>query len=158
MRSAPAFELTLGPGWAEKATCSVLGAAAAGAPAAWLGSHLETATVGPLPLLVIGLGVALAGGWLAWTLTPRRAGRVAWHDGHWALQLGLGPPQEGSLQPMLDLGSWLLLRFRPLPSGRTRWLGVGRCSAGAAWHPLRATLFAPGRAQRSDAAGEGARS
>ena len=158
MRSAPAFELDLRPGWAEKATCSVLGAATAGALAAWLESYLETATVGRPPLLAIGLGVALVGGWLAWTLTPRCAGRVAWYDGHWTLQLELGQPQEGSLLPMLDLGNWLLLRFRPLPSGRPRWFGVGCSSAGAAWHPLRATLFAPGRAQRSDAAGEGARS
>ena len=157
MRSAPAFELDLRPGWAERAVCGLLGAATAGALAAWLGSHLAADTVQRPSLLAGIIAAALVGGALAWALTPRRVGRIAWHDGRWTLQLVGKSSQEGSLQPMLDLGSWLLLRFRPLPPGRASWLGIGRGSAGSAWHPLRATLFAPGRAQRAAAADEGAR-
>jgi hypothetical protein len=154
MRSAPAFELDLRPGWAERAACSVLGAAAAGAVTAWLGSHLAAATTQGWPSLAGAIAGALIGGGLAWRLTPRRAARIAWHDGRWTLQCEREAALEGSLLPMLDLGSWLLLRFRPLPRGRARWLGIGRGSAGPAWHPLRATLFAPSRASR--AADEGA--
>src|SRR3954467_14100704 len=53
MPSAPAFELPLRPRRAEKGACGVLGAATAGALAAWLGSRFENATVGQLSLLVI---------------------------------------------------------------------------------------------------------
>jgi hypothetical protein len=156
MRSAPAFELDWRSGWAERAACAALGAATAGAVAAWLGSYVDAGAAGRLGWLAGGSAVALVGGCLGWALTPRQAGRVAWHDGHWTVKFAGMAPQEGSLQPMLDLGSWLLLRFRPLPAGRARWLRVGRAGAGAAWHPLRATLFAPSRAQRPDAADEGA--
>jgi hypothetical protein len=149
MPSAPAFELDWRPGWTERAACAIVGAATAAAVAAWLGSHLAADTSHGWPSLASAILAAIVGGGLAWRWTPRLAGRIAWHDGRWTLQCDREPALEGSLRPMLDLGSWLLLRFRPLSPGRTRWLGIGRGSAGSAWHPLRATLFAPSRAPRA---------
>jgi hypothetical protein len=59
---------------------------------------------------------------------------------------------------MLDGGSWMLLCFRPADGGPANWLAVSSDGAGPAWHPLRATLFAPGAAAAGHDAGGDARS
>ncbi len=52
---------------------------------------------------------------------------------------------------MIDLGSWMLLRFQPLPDGRRLpllrgprplWFGLGPRAAGPVWHGLRVALYA----------------
>jgi hypothetical protein len=59
------------------------------------------------------------------------------------------------VEPRIDLGSWLLLALHS-PEGVTRWCTAGRRRAGTAWHPLRATLFAPARHSIEPVAGESA--
>lgn len=69
----------------------------------------------------------------------------AWH---------LGPPASrgnepavGELQVAIDLGGWLLLRWRPLPdrSARAspRWLPVQRRGLEPHWHALRCAVYSP---------------
>jgi hypothetical protein len=60
--------------------------------------------------------------------------------------------EEGIVEAKLDLGSWMLLRFRSV-SGRVTWFGADRRRAASAWHALRATLFAPAAAGREPGAG-----
>jgi hypothetical protein len=45
---------------------------------------------------------------------------------------------------MIDLGGWMLLRFRDLGVRRGgTWLAVDRARAGEQWHALRAAVFGP---------------
>jgi hypothetical protein len=160
MRSAPAFALGFGVGHLEQTALALLGAATAAALAAWLLSYVDAAVGAtreswrPRTWMVVSVSAA-AGALLARVLSSCRSGRIAWQQGHWTLQHGADEPREGRLRPMIDGGSWLLLRFDPLPAGRSCWVCVGRRAAGADWHPLRATLFAPGGAP--DGTGKGAR-
>jgi hypothetical protein len=148
MPSAPAFELGCQLSRAEQALRAFICAACAASVAAWLCSHVDaSAAVGEhldrVEWLAVVAGAAGAGGALAWALTRRPRSQLAWREGVWTLQRGAEPPQPGTLRAMLDAGSWLLLYFRPVGPGRACWLSAGRRAAGNAWHPLRATLFAP---------------
>jgi hypothetical protein len=55
--------------------------------------------------------------------------------------------ETGELAVMVDLGGWMLLRFRPGSGAKAAWFGVGRRDCGAAWHGLRCALFAAPAAQ-----------
>jgi hypothetical protein len=70
-------------------------------------------------------------------------------------EAGVNVIHEGVLQPRIDLGNWLLLVFRS-HAGKAWWVTADRRRAGPAWHPLRATLFAPGAATVKNSAGESA--
>ena len=163
MRAAPAFELTLGLSATERLLVALLGAVVAAALAAWVWSHVD-ATAGPagrgmLPWLTVVPLAAGVGAWMGWRAARPEACTLRWHRGRWAWTQG-SLEHEGSVQPKLDLGSWLLLALRP-QHGAVRWATVGRQRAGAAWHPLRAALFMPGQIAlepRADepGAGEGA--
>jgi hypothetical protein len=61
---------------------------------------------------------------------------------------------DGTVEPKLDLGVWVLLVLRS-QQGAVRWATIGRQRAGPAWHPLRATLFAPSHVTTEPDAGEG---
>ena len=157
MLTAPAFELHVVPGLGERALVATIVSASVAVLAVWLWSHVDAAAGpagrGAASWLAVGAGAALLGAGLGWRLAPRTPAALAWRQGQWLLGRGGAVPQEGSLQARLDLGSWVLLRFRPSGGGRAIWLGVGVDQAGAAWHPLRASLFAPAR--RRDGRDEG---
>jgi hypothetical protein len=155
MRAAPAFELTLGLSGVERALLALLGAAVAVALAAWVWSHVDAAA-GPTgrgvwPWLAVVPIAAGVGARIAWRVARSQPRTLRWH-GHWTWT-DSGIEHECTVQPKLDLGSWLLLVLRRKHGGRTCWATVGRQRAGAAWHPLRATLFAP--AATEPGAGEG---
>jgi hypothetical protein len=61
---------------------------------------------------------------------------LQWDGESWRID---GAP--GEVDVMIDLGRWLLLRFRP-PAGAALWLPVPAAEAGPAWHALRAALYA----------------
>jgi hypothetical protein len=148
MRAAPAFELPVALSRGERCMLALIGATCTGVIAAWLWSHVDAAAGpagrGVLPAFGAIATAALLGAWLGWRQSPRHAGTLAWHQGNWTLRRVVGPPCEGQVQAKIDLGSWLLLRFEPIDGTGPTWFGVDRARAGAAWHALRATLFAPG--------------
>jgi hypothetical protein len=156
MRAAPAFELTLGLSALERSLLVLLGAAVAAALAAWVWSHVDAAA-GPtgrglwswLAVVSIAAGVGASIAWRGARLQPRT---LRWRQGRWSWT-DSGIEHDGTVQPKLDFGSWLLLVLRPQHGGRARWATVGCQRAGPAWHPLRATLFAP--AATEPGAGEG---
>jgi hypothetical protein len=157
MRAAPAFELSLGLSASERSLLALLGAAVAAALAAWVWSHVDAAA-GPAgrglwPWLVLMPAASVAGAWTAWGVARCEPCVLRWQQGRWSWIVN-GIEHEGSVQPKLDLGSWMLLALRPQGGGPVRWGTVGRQRAAAAWHPLRATLFAP--AATEAATGEGA--
>lgn len=148
MRAAPAFELALGLSTSERSLIAALAGVVAAVLAAWVWSHVDAAA-GPAgrgapPWIIVLVAAASVGAWAGWHAAPNNAGTVRWHQGRWEwLEAATGALHEGVLQPRIDLGSWLLLVFRS-HAGKAWWLTAGRLRAGANWHPLRATLFAPG--------------
>jgi hypothetical protein len=156
MRAAPAFELTLALSATERALLALLSAAVAAALAAWAWSHVDAAA-GPAgrglwPWFVVVPLAAAVGFGIGWSAARPESRTLRWHQGLWTWTAD-GIEHEGTVQPKLDLGSWLLLMLRPRQGAR-RWATVGRQRAGPAWHPLRAVLFAPGRIATEPGTGE----
>jgi len=149
MRAAP-FELDVTTGRGVRAALAVIGGLCAAALASWLWSHVDAAA-GPSghglwPWIVVGLGAAAIGLVLGWRSAPRSAGTLGWQQGQWVLRQPPAQGRAGTVQAMLDGGSWMLLCFHPSDGGPANWLAASSRAAGPAWHPLRATLFAPGAA------------
>jgi len=153
MRAAPAFSLPTAFGRVERLAIALLGGVCAAAFAAAGWAHVDAAAgfagVGAGRWIAVVAGAALAGMAAGWRMAPRSAGTLQWQQGQWTLTLrgASGVPAAGCAgapQPVFDLGGWMLLRFVPEGRHRPLWLAVSRTAAGAAWHPLRATLFAPG--------------
>jgi hypothetical protein len=97
---------------------------------AWALLHLERAA---WPALLAGAAAAVAAAWHAWrTALPAD---LAWDGSSW--QFG---GQGGDVKPMLDLNTWLLLRFDPI-DGRPRWIAASRRSSQGPWAALRAALY-----------------
>ena len=157
MRAVPAFELTLELSAVERSLLALLAAVVAASLAAWLWSHVDAAA-GPAgrglwPWLIAVPVAAGAGGWIGWRAARQPPRLLRWQRNQWSWTDD-GSTHDGTVQPMLDLGSWLLLTLRS-HQGRMRWVTVGRQRAGSAWHPLRATLFAPELAVSQPRADEG---
>jgi hypothetical protein len=159
MRAAPAFELDVAPGRRERAALAMIGGACAAVVAAWIWSHVDAAAGpagrGATAWLALSAGAAVLGGWAGWRLAPRDPHTLAWRQGQWTLCRRAAVPCEGTVQVKLDLGGWMLLRFRPTADGAASWLAVSDRAAGPAWHPLRATLFAPGVSEPTRGPGQG---
>jgi hypothetical protein len=159
MRAAPAFELSVTPSRAERAALAAIGGICAVVVGAWVWAHLDAAAGpaghSPMVWLVVVLGAAVAGAGAGWSLAPRSPCSLAWRQGQWTLCRAAAMPCAGTVQAKLDVGNWLLLCFRPADGGAATWLGVSGRTAGAAWHALRATLFAPGVAQQASGSDEG---
>ena len=157
MHAAPAFELSIGLSTAERSVLAVLIGTAALAVGLWIWSHVDAAAGlagrGAWPWFAVGTGAAAAGFAVGWFGAPRAIGIVRWHQGQWSLhRAGDSQSEEGIVEAKLDLGSWMLLRFDSA-AGNALWFGIGRQRAGAAWHALRATLYAPGPAGHEGSSG-----
>lgn len=164
MRAAPAFSLPTACGRAERAAVALLGGLCASAVAAAVWAHADAAAgfagLGAWRWFVVVFAAGLTGAGLGWCLAPRSAGMLHWQRGSWTLVLGdpgvTASAGDGTVRPMWDLGSWMLLCFTPADRSGARWLCVNEAAAGAAWHPLRATLFAPGAGGPPQAPADGA--
>lgn len=150
MPVAPAFSLTLQTRARERALLVLWCALAGGVSAAWLALHAWPLAAGRPALDGLALAAALAAGlpaaWGGWRATAAAPRRLTWDDGNWTCTAAddeLAAPAAGRLEPMIDLGVWMLLRFRSAGPPQTRWLVADATRAGAAWHPLRAVLFQP---------------
>jgi hypothetical protein len=151
MRTAPAVHLPLEADTPWRVGLCLLFALTAATLAAWAASWLRAS-----PLLTLGaaLGAALPAGMLPWRSLPAGATALAWDGTQWQLHLR-DPVQtvQGRAQLMIDLGTWLLLRFVPADAAlRVCWLALSRSRHGPHWHALRCALHA---AVPSDAASDG---
>jgi hypothetical protein len=159
MSAAPAFELTLSGSASERSLIALLGALTGAAVAAWLWSHAEARQILRghavwTALLVV--GSAGIGAWIGWFVALPRRCTLRWHSDRWTwIDAQSNVECVGTVEPRLDLGHWMLLALRS-PDGALRWATIGRERAGAAWHPLRSTLFAPARRPLEPRAGNGA--
>ena len=130
MRAAPAVSVRCSGGVSWRLFQALVPALAAAALAAWVLS------LGQLPAEPA-LWVAPAVAAIAWRCA-RPAQRVLSWDGQcWRLD-----GREGGLEPMIDVGGWMLLRFGATGPRRGRtWVAVCRADAGPALHGLRAAVY-----------------
>ena len=129
MRAPPAVAVRCTGGWPWRLLNVALPALAAGVATAWLLLHLD---MSPLLALIAGLTALL----LAWRLSRPRQRLLQWDGQRWTADA-----VPGRLQLMIDAGPWLLLRLHTAP-GAALWLAVSAAEAGAAWHGLRAAVYA----------------
>lgn len=133
MRAAPPVAVRCTAGLIWRGVQTALPALAAFVLAWWGLSWLPggaSATVRPWVSLGFALGIAA----LAWQRSRTPAQTLAWDGQRWDLD-----GHAGTLQLMIDLGPALLLRH-----GGKHWLVASRSQAGAAWHGLRAAVYARG--------------
>jgi hypothetical protein len=144
MRSAPPVSVRCSGGAAWRGLQTLLFTAAAAALCAWWlqSRHWPLAWVA-LPASKVAV--------LAWVATRPRPRTIAWNGQDWQCD-GL----RGRLEVVLDLGGFLLLRWRGLGSGSrgshgpTRWLPVTAAEAGPAWQGLRVAAYGRQPAVQAD--------
>ncbi len=87
---------------------------------------------------------------LAASLARVQAGTLRLESGCWTFAPAHSSalePQRGQVEVALDLGSFMLLSFRPIPeagnSGARRWLPAQRRGHEHDWHALRCAAYSP---------------
>ena len=143
MRQAPPVGVTCSGGgawrWAQAALAGLAAAAFITWVLLWLG-------LGPAPAaLAACVGAAVAAGAMAAWQAPKPAS-LRWDGAQWSVD-----GDAGEVVTMLDLGGWMLLRWRA--PAAARWLALSAAEAGGAWHGLRAALYSSAAPPSSAAAG-----
>ncbi|MBI3154548.1 MAG: hypothetical protein HYZ20_03995 [Burkholderiales bacterium] len=154
MQAAPAVAIDAGDGGLWRGVVAALAGLAA---AVLLGWAMQWAAAWQ-PSLADGIGAGWVAGvvggivaaFVAWRRGRPAPARLVWNASEWLWQAQGRPPRAGRLRVVVDLGSWMLLRFDPLPGAApaARWMprGSGRARR---WIPLahaggalRAALYA----------------
>jgi hypothetical protein len=150
MRTAPAVHLSLEADTSWRVGLCLLGAAAAASPLMWLALWL---LVPPLAALGVAAAVALLVAGLLWRRSGVSARALAWDGAQWwLLARDESAPRAGRVQLMIDLGAWLLLRFRAARGdARGHWLALSQARHRPHWHALRCALYAHGVAANAAA-------
>ncbi|HKW82249.1 MAG TPA: hypothetical protein VJN68_00740 [Burkholderiaceae bacterium] len=163
MRASPAFQCVLNRYGVWRAAVGAVAAAGIAVLLTWLATRSE-----PTPPLGLAAwaGAMLAVPALAASLMRLPAVTLRWDGQHWWLaRLGRSSravaaaqidATAGELDVALDLGAWMLLRFRPVSTDRRerrpRWLPVQRRGLEAQWHALRCAVYSPRPAPAREAA------
>lgn len=140
MRAAPAVTVTLGRSPHAVAALAALAAASTAASTVWAVQRDDA--WGAVLVLLIGLHAT----WLARSVARRPSLCLRWDGERWWLgPAAEGEPWPGEVSVALDVGDWLLLRFRPEATAhaRPRWLPVERAAVPADWHGLRCAVYSP---------------
>jgi hypothetical protein len=156
MREPPPVEVTSSPGRAWRGALACVAAAAVAAPLGWALPYLAADREGlcddpaaalrrPAAQAGVALGFGAAAFGLAWrSRRPRRAGALRWDGQDWILRRAGGADERGRASLSLDLGPWMLVRFRPqAAAGRGAWLPFSLAQGDPArWAMLRGALNA----------------
>ena len=136
----PAVEVTLASGRRERGMVAVLHAVAFALLGSWMASRLA------MPALLAWPVAGLLAAWLGWHAVQPMRGMLRWDGKAWwyAQQPEAAHPLH-SVDLMMDLGGWMLLRARAEPVSRRlqpgRWCGIRHADVGVAWHGLRLALY-----------------
>jgi hypothetical protein len=137
MRLAPPVAVDCDGGGAWRWIQALLSAFASAHLAAWGAARAEW----PLEWQVAVAGLAaIAAGALVLRALPRAPVRLAWDGESWTLG---AHDNRGEIEVMIDLGPWLLLRFRSevAVAASPRWLSVGGEPARGQFHALRTAVY-----------------
>ena len=157
MRAPPPVEFKSAPGRAWRAALSLLVGASVGVPLAWGLPFLAVRLDGRRPdallealgdPLVQGLlalwvaAVVVAGFWLASRRAASCERTLRWDGQDWVLAGAAAgrPDQRGDAALMLDLGPWMLVRFRSR-DGAATWLPLTLAGDLARWAAFRGALW-----------------
>lgn len=145
MHAAPPVRMAIVPDDAWQLFVALCIGIAVGNLVAWVAQLAQVAFVF---LAVASLAATLATVVLSRVVLRRGdqgGGVLLWDGASWVWSTGTEPTLTGEAQVMVDLGSWLLLRIRPVEMARPAvWLAMSRRSIGAAWPAARAALYARG--------------
>ena len=134
MHAAPAVSVRSSGAGLWRCLNVLLPALAIAAVGAWLLAHAQRAAW-PAVLLIPAVAVPL------WLWVKPQAFAFCWDGQRW-LSLGHDDLEgEGCVDVMLDLGPWLLLRWRPSVGRRPRWVSVPSREALPNLHALRAAVY-----------------
>ena len=145
MRGSPPCEIAVAPSGAWRLGIVLVAGAGLASMAVWLVT--SPLGEGTWPRLAVA-GAALAVVAIAMSLWRSDPRTLCWDGDRWSLDSGAASlaPVVGELLVALDLGSFLLLRFRP--DGRSgpvavRWIPVGRRGLEREWHAFRCAVYSP---------------
>ena len=116
---------------------------------ATLGAWLLASPLGERMWTQAGVALAaIATVGLAASLWRQPVLRLHWDGAGWtvAAASGVGREVPGRMELAIDLGSFLLLRFRPAGSSEpsaVRWIPVGRIGLEHEWHAFRCAVHSP---------------
>ena len=146
MRAAPAIQVSLNRFGAWRVAMLVLALLAGLAAVGWLAG--QEALVGTRKGFAMFAAAALLL-WLGVSLARVHAMELRWDGQCWALRpmLPAGTdPVVGEISVAVDVGPWMLLRFRPWKRSRwaqATWLPVQRWGMKPRWHALRCAVYSP---------------
>lgn len=157
MRASPAFQVSLHRFGVWRSAVLLLAALGLAVIAAWLITRERP--IGLAAMTAAAFAAAVSVGW-AVSLAKAPAVSLRWDGQLWHLGAPAATPGDatpGDLHVAIDLGLWMLLRFRPaVPGHRVRavWLPVQRRGLEAQWHALRCSVYSPRPEPGADAAAE----
>ena len=135
MHAAPAVSVCSSGAGLWRGFGVLMPAVAAAALGAWLLTHAQMVAWPALLLFPVG-------SLLLWLLVKPQSFAFRWDGQRW---LAVGPgalDEEATVDVMLDLGPWLLLRWSPtLARCRRRWVSVPASEAQPNLHALRAAVY-----------------
>jgi len=148
MRASPALRCVLSRFGVWRAAIAALAGAGVAVLLVWLLARSEPP---PLLGLVAWVVATLAVPALAASLMRMPPITLRWDGQQWWVEAN-----AGEIDVALDLGGWMLLRFRPISAaGHKRspqWLPVQRQGLEAHWHALRCAVYSPRPAPAREAA------
>ena len=139
MRSAPAVQIVVSRHGAWRVAQAALHALTAALLATWL--TRRGAASASLSLWVP-TALALAVGAVAWRRVSGLPERLRWDGSVWQFEPAVGAALAGQAAVMIDLGGWMLVRFKAEAGRLVVWRALSRGVAAGDWHGLRAALFA----------------
>ena len=146
MRAAPAIQVVVNRFGAWRAAMLALALSGTLSVVGWLVGQEGLALANQVLAMAAAMGLLL---WLGLSLARVPAAELSWDGQCWTLRPTTPThtePVAGEISVAVDLGPWLLLRFRPATSSRWRppsWLPVQRVGIEPQWHALRCAVYSP---------------
>ncbi|HEX2542277.1 MAG TPA: hypothetical protein VHM00_14485 [Caldimonas sp.] len=150
MRNSLACHVSLRQFGVWRLGVAVLAALSLASLGVWVVSGREQWTAAAMAGAAVAAVVAVM---LAASLARVQSGTLRLEEGRWTFAPTLPSgvePRPGRIDVALDLGSFMLLCFRPLGAsgelGRRQWLPAQRQGHEADWHALRCAAYSPSSA------------
>ena len=150
MRAAPAGRITALPSPVSQRLVALLASSIAAVLSWWAGGWLDWSAWAAAAVMAAAALLAWIGAGAALSRLPVT---LDWNGRQWTWLSLPAVAEGGEIGVAMDLGPWLLLRFRPtLAPRRSRWIALQRGGLETHWHALRCALYSPPPAAETGAA------